>query len=142
MKLLISTKVNQNYKKVFLSFDKLMFEKITPGKRFFTLKKFQGTKPGHRFVILFPFNQKWKGIITEKKETPDYCYFTDEGITLPFGLAQWRHRHWIIKENNSTSIITEDIHFKGRSVVLSYLIYPMIWLFMFARKGKYKSFFN
>ncbi|MFA8300519.1 MAG: hypothetical protein ACEPOV_10180 [Hyphomicrobiales bacterium] len=142
MKLQISTLIQGNYMDIYKAFDKNLFNFLNPIKSLVTVKKFEGTSTGNRFHLKFPLSQDWKGIITETKETDNYCYFTDEGLNLPFGLIQWRHRHWIIRLDDNESSITEDISFKCSSIFLNAIMYPFFWAVMYFRRFYYKRYFK
>lgn len=142
MKLRISTQVNGHFKPIFQTFNKELFNRLNPNKKIIKLRKFQGTKPGNRFIIEFPLRQKWEGLITETQEQDSFCYFTDEGIRLPFGLSEWRHRHWVIKKSDTDTIITEDIRYKTKNIILDVLLYPFIYLTIYLRKAQYRKIFK
>ena len=144
MKFKISTKVSQDYKTVFSKFDLYFFKMLKPPLIGFRVIKFDGCEKGdevHAEINTLGWRQEWKALITEKTETKDEIYFIDEGLQLPRPLKKWRHKHIIAKFIDS-SIIIDNIAYSTNSFFLDILLYPLIYMQFFLRKGVYKSYFR
>ena len=145
MKINIETKVNENYKSVYERFDEQLFLALKPPLMPLELLRFDGSAKGdqvHLKLGLGALAMRWDALIIEDGISETECYFIDEGIQLPFFLKKWKHRHRILKVDNDTSIIVDDIYFETPNSVLDYLLYPMMYLQFYMRKPVYKKYFN
>jgi ligand-binding SRPBCC domain-containing protein len=144
MEFKITTKVGQDYKTVFSKFDLYFFKLLKPPLIGFKVNRFDGCEPGdevHVEINTFGWKQEWKALIIEKTETNNEIYFIDEGLQLPRPLKKWRHKHIIAKFIDS-SIIIDNIAYSTNSIFLDILLYPVMYLQFFLRKGVYKSYFK
>jgi ligand-binding SRPBCC domain-containing protein len=145
MKFSISTKVDRNYEEVFDAFGKKeLFLKVSPPYIKFNLLRFDGSKENDQIhmELLFPGSkQLWISKVTKVGKTGDELYFIDEGMKLPFFLKSWEHKHRVVKNENGAEII-DEINFKTPSVVLDYLLYPVLYKQFNYRKTAYQNYFN
>jgi ligand-binding SRPBCC domain-containing protein len=144
MRIIIKTKVGQDYKTVFSKFDLYFFKMLKPPFIGFKVNRFDGCETGDEVHVEFNtlgWKQEWKALIIEKTETDNEIYFVDEGLQLPRPLKKWRHKHIIAKFIDST-IIIDNIAYITNSIFLDILLYPVMYLQFFLRKGVYKSYFK
>ena len=140
----IKTKVNEEYKQVFAAFDKDLFLKLNPPFPPVKLIRFDGCKK-EDFVTLslncIFFKQEWTSQITENGQNEKEIWFVDEGIKLPFFLKKWKHRHRILRQKSGTVII-DDILYLSPYILLSYLLYPVLYPQFLYRKPIYRKIFQ
>jgi ligand-binding SRPBCC domain-containing protein len=143
MKIYLQTKVEQEARAVFESFDQELFEALAPPFPPFKLKRFDGSNKGD-LVHVQIWNAGWKDWISEITDSwhkEGEFAFVDEGKTLPWPLKHWRHRH-IIRESGSGAIIIDDIEFSTGNSILDRCIYPALYT-VFAYRGPiYRRRFN
>jgi ligand-binding SRPBCC domain-containing protein len=128
-------------------FDKSLFEKLTPPGAGVKLLRFDGSKEGDQVHIqmslLFGLiKQDWHAHIAEHGENEQEAWFVDEGVKLPFFLKYWRHRHVASSDGDEHSFIIDDIHYKSPFALLSWLIYPVMYLQFAWRKPIYRKVFG
>lgn len=144
MNIQLSTKVNGNYKDIMRQFDRKLFEALKPSLADMEIVAFTGSKKGDKVHIRFnsPIKAEWISLITEHGENEKEAFFIDEGVKLPFPLSYWQHKHIIRKITDTTSYIIDDITFKGPNFVMSWFLYPAIYMGFYPRKSIYKKYFN
>ena len=143
MRILIKTKVEQDFRKVFQAFDIKLFMKLKPPLIGLKVVRFDGCKKNdevHIVTNIFGFRQKWISLITEQYAGENEIYFIDEGVLLPKPLKYWKHKH-IIEKYIDSSIIIDDICYSSGSKFVDFLMFPALFLQFFYRKPVYKSFF-
>lgn len=139
----IETKVGQKAEKVLSGFDESLFLALKPPLMPLKLLRFDGCEKGDRVQLVLgipPFSQKWNALVIEHGENDEYFYFTDIGEKLPFPIKDWKHRHFIIKQNKE-AIIADDITYTTGFLLLDYLMYPILYLQFRMRKPVYKKLF-
>lgn len=144
MRILIRTKVNGDYRKVFQAFDIKLFMKLKPPLVGLKVIRFDGCKKGdevHIETSILGIKQKWISLITDQNTGDKEIYFTDEGVLLPKPLKYWKHKH-IIEKSIDSSIIIDDICYSSGSKIIDFIIFPALFLQFFYRKPVYKSFFS
>ncbi len=144
MRIIIKTKVGQNYRKVFQAFDINLFMKLKPPLIGLKVKRFDGCAKGDIVQVeinLFGFKQNWTSLITEQVQNEKEIYFVDEGTLLPKPLKYWKHKH-IIENSVDSSIIIDDITYRSGSIVVDFLLFPAFFLQFFYRKPVYRSYFS
>ena len=136
MKIIISTPVEQGYLDVKAGFTESLFKKLSPPFPPVKLLRFDGSEKGDivslELNFIF-FKQKWTSHITEDRTTDQEFFFVDEGVELPFFLKKWRHKHRVISSGIG-SIIRDEIEFEVPFGVMTYLLFPVMWL-QFAYRG-------
>lgn len=144
MRIQISTEVNGHYQAIMERFDRDLFEALAPPAGLMEIVEFTGSKAGDRVHIRFlqPVRMDWVSEITEDGSNEEEAYFIDEGVQLPFPLAYWRHKHIVRKLTEDTSLIIDDISFRGRNRIWTTLLYPAIYAGFAPRKGIYRQYFN
>ena len=140
MKILLTTSVDGSVTQVFSRFDINLFKALTPKVMHKKMLRFDGCQKGDRFTIQ-TLTGAWNGLITERVEAVEECYFIDEGEKLPFPLVFWRHRHIVRKIHDSTCIV-DDIEFKTHLGLIDMCLYPGLWLFFKARAPVYRRYFK
>jgi len=140
----MKTKVNGNYKEIMKRFDRQLFEALKPKGAKMEIVEFTGSKKGDTVHLRFlsPIKAEWISKITEDYEDEKEAYFIDEGTKLPFPLSYWRHKHVVEKITEDTSYIVDDMSFKGPFFLITWLMYPAIYLGFYPRKKIYRSYFN
>lgn len=144
MRISISTAVNQSVKKVFEGFNEALFLKLSPPFPPVKLLRFDGCRKNdevHLQLSFIFFSQQWISLITEYENNINEIYFIDEGISLPFFLKSWKHKHLIKAHENTTQII-DDIEFSTGTVVTDILFYPLLYLQFLYRKPVYEKLFK
>jgi len=144
MRILISTKVELDYKTVYSRFDVNLFKKLKPPLVGLYVKRFDGCNKGdevHIEINTLGIKQPWNALITENAGNEQEIVFVDEGIVLPNFIKTWKHTHRIVK-NGSSSIIIDDIKYKTPNILLDFISYPVMYLQFFYRKPVYKSYFR
>ncbi len=143
MRFKIETPLPYHYKDVFEGFTSSLFLHLAPSKKMMQLERFDGSQKGDEIHIkfLFPVPGKWVSLVTNDWMEPEDCGFIDEGLTLPFGLKSWKHKH-IIQNHGDHCVIVDDISFTCKNKVLEVLQFPGLWFSFYLRKPKYKSFFK
>lgn len=146
MNIIIKTKVEEDYKTVFNKFNQDLFLALKPPVLPLTLRQFDGSMKGDEVKITLGrglLSQDWDALIIEQKESDDEIYFIDKGVTLPFFLKTWTHRHRIIKLDNGGSEIIDDIHFSTPlGKIMDILLYPVMYFQFWMRKPIYKKYFT
>lgn len=140
----ISTKVEQDFESVFNKFDVYLFKRLKPPLIGLKVNRFDGCEKGdevHVEINTLGWKQEWIALITEKTATNNEIYFVDEGLQLPKPLKKWRHKHVIAKFIDN-SIIIDNIAYNTNSVFLDILLFPVVYVQFFLRKGAYKSYFK
>ncbi|MEM6316074.1 MAG: hypothetical protein AAF960_00300 [Bacteroidota bacterium] len=144
MNIRLSTKVKGNYKEVMRQFDRQLFEALKPAQADMEIVEFTGSKKGDKVHIRFhsPIKAEWISLITEHGEDEKRAYFIDEGVKLPFPLSYWQHKHIVEKITDNTSYIIDDMTFKGPFFLITWLMYPAIYLGFYPRKKIYQAYFG
>jgi ligand-binding SRPBCC domain-containing protein len=140
----IKTEVKGNYNTIMERFDRQLFEALKPPIGKMEVLEFTGSKKGDRVHLQFlqPIKAEWISEITEDGVNENEAFFVDEGVVLPPGLSYWKHRHIVRKLTENTSLIIDDITFKGSFPILTPLLYPLLYLSFLPRKKIYQSYFN
>lgn len=144
MKILIETSVEQGYLDVKSGFNESLFKKLSPPFPPVKLIRFDGSEKGDLVTLelnFIFFKQKWTSEITEDKTTDLEFYFIDQGVELPFFLKKWRHKHRVISTGIG-SIIRDEIEYEAPFGILTYFLYPALWLQFAFRKPIYKRTFR
>ncbi|ERM83454.1 hypothetical protein P872_03480 [Rhodonellum psychrophilum GCM71 = DSM 17998] len=144
MKINISTKVEQDYLQVKEGFTEHLFSKLSPPFPPVKLLRFDGSKKGDVVSLeldFLLFKQVWTSEITDDQTSESEFFFVDKGIKLPFFLKSWEHRHRIVKDGDS-SIIKDEITYEGPNGVMTFLLFPALWLQFLYRKPVYKKIFK
>lgn len=144
MKIVLRTKVEQDYQTVYKRFDRDLFLALKPPLMPLKLLRFDGSRKGDQVHIQLgagTLSARWDALIVADEQNDTECYFVDEGIRLPFFLKKWKHKHRIQKDG-STSIIIDDIFYQTPNFLLDYIMYPIMYLQFYMRKPVYKRYFK
>lgn len=144
MKLIFKTQVKGNYKEVMARFDRQLFEALKPKQGTMEIVEFTGSQKGDRVHIRFtsPVKAEWISLITEDRIDDKEAYFIDQGEVLPFPLSYWQHKHVVQKVDEETSLIIDDITFKAKNKLLTWLMYPALYFGFSPRAKIYQSYFG
>ena len=144
MHIRLATEVDGHYLEVMDRFDLDLFEALKPKVGKMEVEQFTGSKKGDIVSINFlsPVKAKWVSEITEDGSDEHQAYFIDEGVTLPFPLKYWQHRHIVKKVAEDKSLIIDDITYKASNGILSLLMYPALFLSFYPRKKVYRRYFK
>ncbi len=144
MNLQLKTTVKGNYRDIIRRFDRQLFEALAPRQAKMEIVAFTGSEKGDKVHIRFlsPIKADWVSVITEDYIDEKEAYFTDEGTQLPFPLSYWKHKHIVRKISEHSSVIIDDITFKAQNPVLTFLMYPAIFLGFYPRKKIYRAYFG
>ena len=146
MRLVFNTQVNQPVPAVFAGFTKELFLRLSPPFPPVSLERFDGMKIGDEVHLVLKFpgrHQRWVSRITDRFVSDTECWFEDEGVTLPFFLKTWRHRHIIRQAGDGDgSVILDDVTFTSPHPVFDPFLYPAMLLQFWYRKPIYKRAFR
>jgi ligand-binding SRPBCC domain-containing protein len=137
MKIMIQTAVASDYKTVFEGFNLSLFKALKPPFIQLDVERFDGCETGgevHLRIGIGPIKQRWVSLITDHGHDENEYYFIDKGEVLPPPLRFWHHRHRIVKRDQQTSLIIDDIDFSSGYKWLDCLLYPALY-FQFALRG-------
>jgi ligand-binding SRPBCC domain-containing protein len=144
MKILITTKVAQDYLTVKEGFNQSLFLHLAPPFPPVKLLRFDGSTKNDvvslELNFIF-FKQRWTSLITDDLTNESGFFFVDEGVELPFFLSYWRHQHKVLALSNG-SMIVDEIDFKGKGIFFTFLLYPALYLQFLYRKPIYKKVFG
>ncbi|MDO8967721.1 MAG: hypothetical protein Q8S14_12405 [Algoriphagus sp.] len=144
MQIQIESPVEQGYLEVKAGFNESLFKKLSPPFPPVKLLRFDGSRKGDLVTLelnFIFFKQKWTSEITEDSTTPLEFFFVDKGVELPFFLKKWKHKHRIISSGIG-SIIRDEIEYEAPFRLLTYALYPALWLQFAFRKPIYKKIFK
>ena len=144
MQIHLETHVEQGYLDVKAGFNESLFKKLSPPFPPVRLLRFDGSEKGDLVTLelnFIFFRQKWTSEITEDQTTNLEFFFVDQGIELPFFLKKWRHKHRVIS-NGIGSIIRDEIDYEAPFGLLTYLLFPAMWLQFAFRKPIYRRIFK
>ncbi len=158
MKLLLKTDVKLPPDHVWAKFDEQLFKKLAPPFPRIRLLRFDGSTTGCTVEVelnFLLFRQIWQSEIVEHGATEEEVWFVDRGSKLPFFLKFWLHRHRLLRTSNASNVgsqnsgrpvigtqIVDDIEYQTGSVILDYLMYPLMWAQFAYRKPVYRRAFN
>ena len=144
MKLVLKTAVQASLEEVWEGFDQQLFLRLAPPFPRIRLLRFDGCHMGDLVEIelnFLLFRQIWVSEIVAQRSTPDEIYFVDEGISLPFFLNLWIHKHRIIRLQSGSQIVDEVV-FRSPLRIFDWLLYPAMWLQFAYRKPIYRRAFK
>ncbi|WP_226389862.1 SRPBCC family protein [Penaeicola halotolerans] len=144
MHIQIQTEVSADHLSVKEGFTQDLFLKLNPPFPPVKLLKFDGCDTGDQVSLelnFIFFKQRWDSLITEDRTDEQIFMFVDEGVKLPFFLKYWKHRH-IVEARGDASVIIDDISFKAPFLLLTWLLYPVLYLQFLYRKPIYKRVFT
>lgn len=143
-RIVIETKIAQDYTTVFNQFDSKLFEALQPPFPPAEVLRFDGSEVGNEVHIKLFTGFKWelwKSVITERTMGEQEHMFVDKGIQLPYFLKHWQHRHRVRKEAKGSTII-DDISLAFASPLLYPLFYPAVYAQFALRQPVYKRYFK
>lgn len=120
-------------------FDADLFRYLLPPGA--SLIEFGGSKKGDRVHLKLPIAGEWISEIIEDGGSEDQLYFVDEGVTLPFPLKKWLHRHVLHKDGQQV-IIEDNMNFSTGFKLLDILFYPMLYFAFLPRTWQYGKYFK
>lgn len=144
MKIQLETSVEQGYLDVKAGFNESLFKKLSPLFPPVKLLRFDGSQKGDLVTLelnFIFFRQKWTSEITDDKTTDLEFYFVDKGVELPFFLKKWKHKHRVISLGIG-SIIRDEIEYEAPNSIVTFLLYPALWLQFAFRKPIYRKIFK
>lgn len=148
MRIEIRTRVKSDINVVFAGFNRELFEALTPPLMRVAVLRFDGCQKGDvvelELRIFGLIRQRWRSDIVEDGCGDREIYFIDasERENLPFFLRKWRHEHRIIADESGVGAwIVDRISYRA-PFGLNWLLWPVLWLQFWYRKGVYRSFFG
>ena len=144
MRIVIRSVVNAPFKRVAGDFGAELFRFLLPPEFVATLVAYEDSVPGSKVHIQFklPFPSEWISIIKSEEKTEGRYVFVDEGEKLPFPLKKWKHIHSVVKRDESTTEIIDDMNFTTGTIPLDFFVYPVLYLAFYPRKKLYKKYFE
>ncbi len=140
MRIVIKTKVAQDYRQVFAGFNEELFLALVPPLTPLKLLRFDGCKLGDE-VRLRVYFMDWFSEITAQGEREREIFFIDEGTRLPFTFSYWKHHHQMISLVDGGCEIVDDIQYES-PLFLGPLLYPLLYFQFWYRKRIYKRYFG
>jgi ligand-binding SRPBCC domain-containing protein len=144
MQIQIETPVGQSYLDVKDGFNETLFKKLSPPFPPVKLLRFDGSRKGDLVTLelnFIFFKQKWTSEIIQDSTTDLEFSFVDQGVELPFFLKKWKHRHRVISSGIG-SVIRDEIEYEAPFRLLTYALYPALWLQFAFRRPIYKKIFK
>jgi len=144
MNLILKTPVKGYYKDVMDGFDRQLFEALKPPFGEMEIIEFTGSQKGSKVHLKFlsPIKAEWISDIVEDVITDERAWFVDVGVKLPWPIATWTHRHIVEKIDDEHSMIIDDMTFTGSNIILSWMLYPAMFLGFYPRKKIYQEYFK
>lgn len=144
MKIELQTSVKTEFKEVAEGFNKNLFRYLLPPPALAKLVNYQGQKPSNLVHIRFllPWPSDWISRIVDENSNEKEYSFTDEGLSLPFGLEKWKLIHRIRKSGTHSSLISDIISFSTANKLFDIILYPFLYLAFLPRKQRYKTYFE
>lgn len=144
MRIFLRSSVEYDFDKVTSGFGSELFEFLLPPKFMASLVTYEGSVPGSKVHIRFkiPYPSDWISVIKSEEKDDNKYVFMDEGEVLPFGLKKWKHIHSVIKIDNQTTEIIDDMNFSTGFKFLDLLYFPILFLAFYPRKKLYKKYFE
>jgi ligand-binding SRPBCC domain-containing protein len=140
----ISTAVERSAEEVFLQFDQKLFDALQPPLPPVRILRFDGSEIGDKVQVRLFTGWKmevWESVITERTIGEEELMFTDEGVTLPYFLKYWKHRHSVQKASEG-SVIVDDIEAGFANAITAALFYPVIYWQFLRRRPVYRRYFR
>lgn len=145
MRIYLKTAVAGKPPEIIKAFDRSLFETLAPPGTPVELIRFDGSQKGDivhiRLKLLGFIKQDWVSKITADHTSAEEAFFVDEGTQLPFFLGSWEHHH-IVKAQGDHSVIIDDIRYKGPFFLITWLLYPALYLQFAWRKPIYRKIFG
>ncbi len=144
MKVVIKTEVVGYYLEIMRGFDRKLFEALKPKNADMEIVEFTGSKKGDLVKLKFnkPIAIEWTSVITEHGENKKEAWFIDEGTVLPYPLKKWRHKHRVLKINDSHSYIIDEMNYECVNPLITIILKPFVYLAFYPRKKVYQQYFN
>jgi ligand-binding SRPBCC domain-containing protein len=144
MKIILKTKVNQEFNRVADNFDRNLFEFLLPPRVIARLVRYDESAPGSVVHIRFkfPWSSDWISKIISERRNAGMYEFVDVGEKLPFGLKSWKHRHIVKKADKKNTLIVDEMQFSTGLKLIDFLAYPVLFLAFSPRKKQYKRYFE
>jgi len=139
----IQTKIGAAMPFVWSQFNEALLKKISPPFPKIHINRFDGCKEGDLVILeinLLFIRVIWSSKIIYSKQDVHQSTFIDEGITVPFGIKQWKHEHSFIKIDDSECYILDDVTYKTSNVFLDIILFPFLWGMIFYRKPFYRKY--
>ncbi len=144
MKIIIQTRVEKNFQLVFNRFNLDLFKALKPPLVQLEVERFDGCKKGDRVHLkmnTFGKIQRWESLITSDSKGDYEFNFVDEGVLIPPPLTKWTHTHRVMKINEVSALIVDDIDYHCKSKIIEALIYPALYAMFLFRVPVYKRVF-
>ncbi len=145
MRLLFESIVDKPYLKVKDGFDLKLFRALKPPLVKMFVARFDGCSPGNEVHIelnTLGKKQKWISVITREMQDEKEWSFVDEGKTMPWPLAKWKHHHRVVSLDDNSSKIIDDITYQCVHSWMDMFMYPFLWLTFAIRPSRYKKYFR
>lgn len=137
--------IKRNYREIFAGFNRELFLALAPSFPPNKLLRFDGCAVGdevHIALGVFPLKQTWISVITEFYTDENEIYFIDEGKKLPTFLTFWRHKHRIIKIDETNAQIIEEVTFETAAWAPKSFTISLLKRTFTARTPVYQKIFN
>ncbi|MEQ8552646.1 MAG: hypothetical protein RIC53_08340 [Cyclobacteriaceae bacterium] len=144
MQIKIETLVNADLTSVKKGFNQDLFLALNPPFPKVKVLQFDGCRKGDTVSLkldFLVFSQVWASHIIEEEFTDQSWYFVDRGVTLPFFLKSWKHKH-LVKKKGIQSLVIDNINYTTGTVLTDLLMLPVLYLQFLYRKPIYRKHFR
>lgn len=142
--LIVITRVQQPLEQVRAGFTRSLFERLAPPFPPVRVLRFDGCTTGDEVHLELDFlltRQQWVSVIVGDGLTAEAWHFIDVGRELPFFLKSWRHEHRVERDGAGSRIV-DAIRYQGPNALVSWLLYPALWLQFAYRVPIYRRVFG
>lgn len=143
--LYFKTQVDGYFKDVYERFDRNLFEALKPPLIGLEVERFDGKSVSsevHLKLNILGLTQKWVSLITESQINDEFCFFIDEGKSLPPPLKEWKHIHRVERIDHKSSYIIDDISYKCHGGIMSeIMMQPILYAQFSLRAPIYREYF-
>lgn len=149
MKFTLVTKVAGKHRDIFRRFNKdLLLQLSPPGTSVSLVRYDEPTAIGGIVELKVKLwglvKQEWRNEISDYEENDAECFFVDKGLSVPWPLKSWRHKHLIRKAETEGGLecteIVDDIEYSAGW--LTPFIHPVIWAQFAWRRPQYRKIFG
>lgn len=145
MKIYFEAVVEAPFELVKKNFNAKLFLALKPPLMNLKLDRFDGCRQGdqvHLRMGALGVYRPWVSLITAHEDGAEVCSFIDEGKSLPWPLADWKHQHKMVKIDEHRTRIIDDINYQCSPRFMGPITFPFMWLMFSIRPSRYQLFFR
>lgn len=145
MKILFETLIDRPLELVKDNFNEELFAYLKPPGVDVEILRFDGCHKGdevHLALKILGKEQHWVSLITEEHDSADEWSFVDEGKKTPWPVSKWHHHHRVVKVDEKSCKIIDDIHYECSPAWIGPFAAPALWVSFAIRPYRYQKFFR